>query len=443
MGVRTTSRTALRRLYGTTTRNGSIMPGHNSIGRMYGDSLMGGTPTETTTSFRTGKSYDHFPTDLEFGGGTWSDAFDAIMEESKNNSSGLRPGDNGHNFSTTKVIMQHCRMGSCAGKVGDDVYTYRGHIVPISNLGFPGFGSFGAGFNASNYGARAVKATIPTSSDMDLSVALAELKKDGLPSLPRVGNPGNEYLNYEFGAKPLKDDIESLLETTISWRRKLEQYHRDSNKTVRRSYRFEPETLSERLSLHESGKFSPVSGTTAIRDLYFDHPFNDTINYSAVWFRTDRLSTREVWFNGAYTYNLNQNVGGMIGKVKSLESDLQKLVGTRADADLVWNLLPWTWFVDWNSSIGNILGNAEAFSRDGCVMKFGYLMSHTRVTLTLTGRDVYGRTFPLVLMKDTKERVRANPYGFTLSTAGYTDRQWAILAALGMTKAPKVLKWLS
>jgi hypothetical protein len=48
-------------------------------------------------------------------------------------------------------------------------------------------------------------------------------------------------------------------------------------------------------------------------------------------------------------------------------------------------------------------------------------------------------TFRNTYMVDQKERVRATPYGFGLDLGSLNPRQWAILASLGLTRAPQRL----
>jgi hypothetical protein len=71
-------------------------------------------------------------------------------------------------------------------------------------------------------------------------------------------------------------------------------------------------------------------------------------------------------------------------------------------------------------------------------------MRHTVVTRTVRGNPAtfysYPDTVPIssLYRSERKERWKATPYGFGLNMAGFTDQQWAILAALGMTKSPRI-----
>jgi len=102
--------------------------------------------------------------------------------------------------------------------------------------------------------------------------------------------------------------------------------------------------------------------------------------------------------------------------------------------------------VDWFVDVGSMLSTASLLSSDGLVLRYGYLMQHTRHTKTYRVTDGFqfnngSRSGPVTntLHRETKERVKATPYGFGLSLTGLSTRQWAILGALGLTKAPRIL----
>lgn len=115
----------------------------------------------------------------------------------------------------------------------------------------------------------------------------------------------------------------------------------------------------------------------------------------------------------------------------------RRLYGVRVSPSVIWNLTPWTWAIDWASNAGDVLQNIEAFSNDGLVMRYGYIMSEQSVRydrrwkgaynrVPLTTADAYGVT--------SKVRERATPYGFGLDPDGFSGSQLSILAALGMTR---------
>jgi len=155
------------------------------------------------------------------------------------------------------------------------------------------------------------------------------------------------------------------------------------------------------------------------------------------------VTSKRVWFDGAFTYYYPTG-DSLLDVGKRADFLLNQLVGQRIDADVLWNLQPWSWLADWYVNIGTNIANASALTEDGLVMRYGYLMTETISdhVITINGprtKSGYAGPFKTIYRTVVKERVKASPYGFALNPSGFTARQWAILAALGFTKAPGAL----
>jgi len=126
--------------------------------------------------------------------------------------------------------------------------------------------------------------------------------------------------------------------------------------------------------------------------------------------------------------------------IESYSNFATKLLGLDLNPETLWEMAPWSWAVDWFTNAGDVIHNVNAWSSDGLVLKYGYIMEHTIV------RDIYtwvGDTrfkpdtvYPdvVVLVTETKLRRRATPFGFGLTFSSLTKRQKAIAAALGLTR---------
>jgi len=149
------------------------------------------------------------------------------------------------------------------------------------------------------------------------------------------------------------------------------------------------------------------------------------------------------------------NVGGFPGRSRTIPTgysarsamarhalEADKLLGLAPTPDVVWNLAPWSWAIDWFSNTGDVLSTVSDYIVDGLVMRYGYIMEHTIVKDTYTHVSVGGSTptglhvAPLTFVTETKIRRRANPFGFGLTFDGLTLRQKAIAAALGIVRWP-------
>lgn len=113
------------------------------------------------------------------------------------------------------------------------------------------------------------------------------------------------------------------------------------------------------------------------------------------------------------------------------------LYGVAPTPDVLWNLAPWSWAVDWFANIGDVIENASNALLYSQVLRYGYVMETTTVTDTYTLESPNfkgGSRFITSLETITKKRVKASPYGFGLTWDGFNTYQLSILAALGISR---------
>lgn len=384
---------------------------------------------QTTTSYRSGSRVDSEQAELERDSNIWVPTDRMPIQ-----------GDTGHEFSTFKgELTDVSRLSGvrCVNRNGTVSYL----SGPIGPGGF--YGGYDVGYPTISpldangiklYGSRALNATYPTKPGANLATMLGELKRDGVPAL--IGSDflrhrtrsalAGEYLNIEFGWKPLVSDLQALLRTVVNSTAILEQFRRDSGRIVRRRFSFPAESSTVgSVSFPGSNYYGVVDDSGSARD----YSYTDTVN------------TR-IWYSGAYSYYLD--VGdNLISKARMYEQMANRLLGTRLTPDVLWELTPWSWLVDWFATVGQSLSNASALSVDGLVIRYGYLMRHTVSVRTVHGAYKFSQLADPVSVSSSyrserKERYRSTPFGFGLTVAGFTPRQWAILGALGMTRAPRV-----
>lgn len=350
--------------------------------------------------------------------------------------------DIGGDFYTMRQYANTQRLGAWhmeAGQNGTSVF-YDGPIVPIGAISSPHpFPPAEPEVNPTldTLGATAVARCKPTNSIADLSTFLGELLKEGLPSI--VGHTlwesktsflkklGAEYLNVEFGWKPLLSEISSFAEVIRRANTVLKQLERDNGKVVRRRYVFPVESSTETFYIGDHpARYAP------------EHFMLRNSVPQGSQFVT-RYKVTQTWFSGAFTYHLPpEYFGGFIDEFAA-RADL--LLGTKLTPEVLWNLAPWSWAVDWFSNFGDAISNITDHANYGLVMPYGYLMRKTITTDTIhfaTPAPAYnpktvGWT-PLTLVTETKIRKRANPYGFGVKWEDLSPRQLAILAAIGITR---------
>jgi len=285
-------------------------------------------------------------------------------------------------------------------------------------------------------GTTAIARTIPTNPASGVGQFLGELR-EGLPSLvgsklrnssSLIRGSADEYLNYEFGVKPLISDVQNFVTATMESDKILKQLRRDSGRLVRRRYSFPVTRTTEVLE----------DGTGTTRNPY---PPLDTRLFDAFG---KRFKTRETvsrtWFSGAYTYHFNQGQR-LWDKMERAEQEANRLYGLRLSPALAWELAPWSWAVDWVTNLGDVMTNISAFSRDGLVLVYGYVMTEMSITdtyvLPCTPHGMGRINLVQRFTTRVKKRVKATPYGFGLDPdwKDFSVRQLAILGALGITRS--------
>ena len=281
------------------------------------------------------------------------------------------------------------------------------------------------------FGTTAIARVLPTNPNSSLSTALGELRKDGLPSIPGSSHreqaniarrAGSEYLNAEFGWLPLINDIRSFADSVKRSRQIIDQYRRDSDRKIRRRYTPAPVVLSTQVFTGGQGQCSAF--------------------YPVLDMSMTRTRVEEYSFSGAFRYHVP--VGDdFYSRLRRYEQYSHRLFDTRLTPELLWNLAPWSWAVDWFTNAGDVIHNISALGADGLVMQYGYAMRHSLIDEIAIGtakissnRTVYGPV-SFRIKSETKQRVPAHPYGFGITDASLNKTQWAILAALGLTRGQR------
>jgi len=330
------------------------------------------------------------------------------------------------------------------------------------------------------YGRLAIAQLAPTRPKMNLSVALAELLREGIPykaagstwqsslavlkrqqardksgkvltfkdilgdirhsKILTKGYSG-DYLNFVFGIAPLFRDIAQFADVMIRSQAILEQYRVDAGKGVRRSA-----ILS---SSHKREVFTPsdfdVQAEIGCTPRHW--PANLTPNGSssddtATGARSTTVTQNlieKISFSGSFSYFIPPALS-----VEGFAQRWETLMGSPVSAEALWNLSPWSWLVDWFFDIDTLIGAAEAFNDSNLVMNYGYLMRkatcQTLIETTIDYGNATKNKAAKLLIKtfyktESVERVRSNPFGFDVKTPeALTGYQQLTLGMLGLNQ---------
>lgn len=308
-------------------------------------------------------------------------------------------------------------------------------------------------FQMDALGTQAIARILPTNPLSGMGQFLGELRD--LPRLPEIQrwrdrahefrhktkhvdfdklsrDAASEYLNGVFGWAPFVGDLQKFFSVARDSARHMSNYARGANRVLRRKYHF-PEVSS-----------TTIGGGS----LYYGDPALPTWCVAKDG-RIDNIvqTSTKRWLSAAFTYYLPPIIPGdnefvtALNKAKQTEAYANRLFGLRLTPDLVWKLTPWSWAADWVTTAGDVIHNWSAFANDGLVMKYAYMMEHKTNIETWHLRDlvtVDGRHHDLTQSRraSMKQRTIGTPYGFGLNTAAFTAKQWAVIAALGISKQP-------
>lgn len=111
----------------------------------------------------------------------------------------------------------------------------------------------------------------------------------------------------------------------------------------------------------------------------------------------------------------------------------------------MYQLLPYSWLVDWFSNVGEVISNYTSITNDNMAAKYAYIMRETKTVvkchIDFTARYSEGQkttktshTAKSTTTILTKCRAAASPYGFEVGWADFNQFQLSILAALGIAR---------
>jgi hypothetical protein len=396
---------------------------------------------QTTYSYRSGRrgpGLDPEQSALGKTPSTLAGEFGFIKELDKATGNDRNQWDNGHEFNTITTSYSGLNYGTGASYSGYPASYYRGPVIPFIA------GGIYTGFeppdfpDAQFYGARAIFGTIPDKPGASLAQQLGQiLQHSYFPSFSQVKKIGegkrvtylpDNYVNYEFGLKPFLNDAQSLVKAVYEAQRLIDQYKRDGGKQIRRKMEFPETHTTERYSYNFWNVFRPP-GSLSLPYWYPDG-YPGTVHVD---------KSTEIKFTGAYVYKLPDSVLNNSYMINRAEL-VKHLLGLKLTEKDVWDLTPWSWLADWKFNLGTVIGNAAALADDSLVIKYGYLQVKQTWKTTVQIAPLYddnhlGYTCTSV----RKQRFRSSPYGFGMNPASFSDTQWAILSALGLTKAWKYL----
>lgn len=322
-------------------------------------------------------------------------------------------------------VKHRLTFARITGKVG---FGYKAHNVPVNSRA--NFAGPPAGWPTDTQAVTEFLArTNPSRASVDVFTFLAELKD--LPKMVKsVGQHflkkpnsfpdilkrfSGQFLNYQFGWAPLLSDLGKLVDfTEVVNNRVRELESLKSGKGLRRKY-----TAFDVTEVHSdfSGDFYPV------------------VVYSAeCTARADLLSRYRKWVTG--TWRPTSTTPILSGDAQ-LELARSLVFGHNISPKQVWDLMPWTWLIDWFSTTGDFIAanrnHIGATCTDVCVMT-NAVGAWTNVRLINNPYGAHLKRIPSVGWEHKERQPASAVPSLEVKLPFLSGRQLSILSALAVVK---------
>lgn len=355
-------------------------------------------------------------------------------------------------FYTSRIVpfQKPIHITNAADKSFAPQYCYSGRAIGSIPSSSPEFGNPNTSSMKSD-GTFAISQANPVNPNSHLAQGILETWHEGLPSIPGIKawerraqillGAGDEFLNYIFGWAPLVKEIHDVRDSVRESVALMRNYKEGEHKELHREFNF---PLRKETSIISDS----MTGTVLFP--------NNTINVVSGFPQRVVVSHSQETkkrFVGCFSYASPADSDNL-SKLLGVGSKADQLYGIALTPELLWELTPWSWAVDWFSNVGDVVTNYTNFGLAGLSMRFGYMMEETIDIYKAEGSGgKYWRVDPVgskfsgnPYQADipetwshgyeivTKRRIPASPFGFSVAWEGLSPIQLAITAALGITK---------
>lgn len=250
---------------------------------------------------------------------------------------------------------------------------------------------------------------------------------------------GNRHLEVQFGWLPLLGDIRNFVEAFEKRHKRFDKMLRDEGKPLHRRTEFagkyDKHTTSYTTATRNSTFVGNLVGQvypTAVTQCYVSEVGDLT--------STTRMTHKEKWWaEGQFRYLLPPGPKTDAWKAKMV----RRIMGGYISPSTVYNLIPWTWLVDYFTDVGQMMEAISPGIADRLICDYAYVMA------TFEGETKYSDMSPWLAGKTggvnmvepsitktftIKMRYPASPFGFGLKMSDLNPTQVGILGALGLSK---------
>jgi hypothetical protein len=254
---------------------------------------------------------------------------------------------------------------------------------------------------------------------------------------------GSGYLNNVFGWTPLLRDVDGAIKTLLVLDNML--FPEDS---TRRSVR---RILSTRGGITTSSiplKFGPPleGSTTVSANNWGWNTYTASgsgianVSLGSHPAQTSVLEEISLWATARFNTTARPSPTNNGYLDKAIE-----LLGLEITPEVLWQVTPWSWLIDWFSNMGTVIGNLTTLGLSNTILNYAYstvrMKTHVgvhvdpAVVASGTGLRAFSGNFDFFYTNDFKVRIAASPFGFDVALDQLNAGQWAILSALGLARS--------
>jgi hypothetical protein len=311
-----------------------------------------------------------------------------------------------------------------------------------------------------------IASTNPWSPKASLAVTVLELLRGDVPSVVKnlarylsdlqslKKTVGSDWLNVQFGWVPLINDIRAAVGVLFQLHLLLYQSNerrRGRSGSLGSWSRFSTDTGVVSLQAQTASPLFPQASKT-------DQRAYQNVQWTGQRFEGGealRIQTngcsRAVTVSADWRFTARFHRGARPNDTERGYIDrATQLLGLEFTPDMLWQLTPWTWLLDWASNIGAVAQNLSTLDWSNVLLDYAYLTfcvrTETSVGMELlpswvvgSGNNSYEITpslpyFSQKFSSVEKVREQASPFGFSVSWDALSAYQLSILAALGITR---------
>jgi hypothetical protein len=249
------------------------------------------------------------------------------------------------------------------------------------------------------------------------------------------------YLNLQFGWVPFIQDLVFITKMKAKLRKKMAWLKKQNGKSTKSVVILDKSDTTvdvPRSSDSVRNLLPPLD--TYLYVGYSLGPFSNPIQ---------KRSKRKIWYEAKYRFWIPEITGKQVDSWSYIQLEAE-LLGLSLDPSILYKVYPWSWLLDWFTSVGTVVQNITMRSRHQVVAEYAYVMCsedytyyapsvatvHTGNSISI-GSSWSGPDLTLSALTSVEYQFRtrrvANPYGFGIIDSSLSAYQWSILAALGLS----------